>query len=111
MKSRTLTCITAMSLFAALAIPLQPAAQERPATQEHHRYKLIDLGTLGGPASYGSAGGDGNRVLNNAGVMTGTADTSTPDPYAPKCLQPDCFVAHAFRWQDGVLTTSVYFRA
>src|SRR5579859_3120010 len=32
MKSGTLTCITAMTLFAALAIPVRLAAQEEPAT-------------------------------------------------------------------------------
>ncbi len=31
MKFRTLTCITAMTLFAALAIPLRLAAQEQPS--------------------------------------------------------------------------------
>ena len=44
MKSRTLICITAISLFAALANPVQLAAQQT-------RYTLIDLGTLGGPNS------------------------------------------------------------
>jgi hypothetical protein len=45
MKSRTLTCITAIGLFAALAMPVELSAQ-------HTRYKLIDLETFGGPSSY-----------------------------------------------------------
>jgi hypothetical protein len=47
MKSRTLTRVTAMTLFAALAIPLRLAAQ-------HTQYKLIDIRTLGGPSASGS---------------------------------------------------------
>lgn len=104
MKSRTLTCLTAMTLFAASAIPVRLAAQERQDNRQQPRYKLIDLGTFGGPTSYSSASGSGNQVLNNAGVLTGFADTATPDPYAPNCFNPDCFVSHTFRWQDGVLT-------
>jgi hypothetical protein len=42
MKSRTLMCITAITLFAALAVPVQLAAQ-------HTRYKLIDLGAWAVP--------------------------------------------------------------
>jgi len=104
MKFRTLTCITAMTVFAAaLAIPVRLAAQEQQNKQQP-RYKLVDLGTFGGPTSYGSASGSGNQVLNNAGLSTGYADTSTPDPFAPNCFNPDCFVSHTFRWQDGVLT-------
>ena len=99
MKSRTLTCITAMTLFAALALPAQLAAQ-------HTRYKVIDIGTLGGPSTYGQGNGPGTtRFLNNAGTVVGSSDTSTPDPNAPNsCGNPDCFVSHAFRWQNGVLT-------
>jgi uncharacterized membrane protein len=41
MKSRTLTCITAMTLFAALAMPVRLAAQE------HARNKFIDMGRFG----------------------------------------------------------------
>jgi probable HAF family extracellular repeat protein len=106
MQSRILTCITAFTLFAALAIPVWLAAQEQPTVQsetaQHTRHKLIDLGTLGGPTSYN---GIGSRILNDAGTISTSADTSIPDPNAPNlCFNPDCFLSHAFRWQDGVLT-------
>ena len=98
MKSKTLTCITAITLLATLALPAQLAAQ-------HTRYKLIDLGTLGGPASYESVNGEGNQILNNSGVIASSADTSIPDPTAPDfCYTPNCFVTHAIRWKNGTLT-------
>jgi probable HAF family extracellular repeat protein len=89
-------------LFAALTAQAQLAAQE-PAKQSH--YKLIDLGTLGGPHSYGSVNGDGFQLLNNSGVVASYADTALPDPNAPNfCSVQDCFLTHAFRWKDGVKT-------
>ena len=69
-----------LTLFVALATPAPLAAQ---ATANHPRYKLIDLGTLGGPHSYGSINGDEFRLLNDSGVVASYADTSTPDPNAP----------------------------
>jgi hypothetical protein len=87
-----------MTLFVALAIPSELAAQ-------HTRYKLLDLGTLGGPHSYGSVNGEGFQLLNNSGVVASFADLALPDPYAPFfCGNPDCFQAHAFQWKDGVMT-------
>src|SRR2546426_4824679 len=86
MKSRTLTFISAITLFAALAIPVRLAAQ-------HTRYKLIEIGTFGGPASYlGDPGvGPGVLHLNNRGVLIGHADTAFSDPNAPdNCDNPDC---------------------
>jgi hypothetical protein len=107
MKSRKWMWTTAVYLFAALAMPVCIAAQDTPSQDhkaKHHQYKLIDLGTFGGPNSYGSAAGVGSQIIDGEGVVNGYADTSILDPYAPACLQSDCFVAHTFRWQHGTLT-------
>lgn len=85
-----------------LALPAFVAAQEHAT--HHPRYRLVDLGTLGGPISYGSADGPWGRILNNAGVVSSYADTTQPDPGAPNfCWDADCLVAHAYRWRHGVL--------
>jgi probable HAF family extracellular repeat protein len=62
------------------------------------------LGTLGGPASYYSAQGVGSLILNERGAVAGYGDTADPDPYFPNCFDPDCYLAHAFRFQNGVFT-------
>jgi probable HAF family extracellular repeat protein len=78
---------------------------ERGHNPKHHHYKLIDIGTFGGPHSYGSVNGDGFQLLNNSGVVASYADTALRDTNAPNhCFDPDCLVAHAFRWKDGVMT-------
>jgi probable HAF family extracellular repeat protein len=105
MSFRSLKFISATTIFCALAISSQLAAQQNQEHNgTHHRYKLIDLGTFGGPLSFFS---DGNppltKIVNNRGIGVGTADTAVPDPYSPNCLT-DCFVAHTFQWKDGVLT-------
>ena len=89
-------------LLAVLAIGTPLAAQEHKS--KHHQYKLIDIGTLGGPASYYSAAGVGSQILNDRGTVTGYGDTPLPDPYSPNCWDEDCFLGRAFRWQNGVLT-------
>jgi probable HAF family extracellular repeat protein len=96
MKSRTLTCITAMMLLAALAVPVQLTAQ-------HTRFKLIDLGTPGGPNSYPTIVGPGVRFLNDAGTVAGWGDTTVPDP---TCFGADglCLLTHTFRWERGTRT-------
>ena len=104
MKSKKCTSVVVMSLFAVLAMPVGMAAQDNPSQNpkpKHHQYKLIDLGTFGGPDS--AVGGFGT-FLNNPGTVVGGADTSIPDPYSPNCFDPECFVQHASQWKNGVLT-------
>jgi hypothetical protein len=99
-KSSTYDIVAA---FLAVAIPVQLAAQ-KDNEQVHHKYKLYDLGTFGGPGSQVS---DGNppytKLMNNRGIAVGAADTSILDPYAPNCIT-DCFVAHGFQFQSDLLT-------
>ena len=105
MKSRILMLIAAMTLFAALAIPIGLAAQDLAAQAtkaNHHHYQLIDTGTLGGATS--SLGFEGERDINNRGTVVSLAETQIPDPFAPNCFFPDCFVGHAVVWRNGVLT-------
>jgi hypothetical protein len=105
MRSRIWTCITTIILLSALAIAMGLAAQEQQGPPEqkagHPGYKLIDLGTFGGPTSISSgASGTGNGFsagfLSRRGTVVGVADTSVGDPYSPNCSL-DCFVAHAFQ--------------
>lgn len=105
MKCKTLVSIVAASLFAAHAMTIKLSAQ---GTTDHSnrppRYKLIDLGTLGGQQSmlgpwFGSA-----NVLTSRGTVIGAAETTTPDPFPPFCFSSDCLTMHAFRWSDGVET-------
>jgi probable HAF family extracellular repeat protein len=84
----------------AAALPVQLAG--KPSRAQHPRYKLIDLGTLGGPNSSQTAPA---QSLNNRGQVIAISGTAVPDPYAPNCFQDDCFVWHAVvREINGVVT-------
>jgi probable HAF family extracellular repeat protein len=76
----------------------------RPVTRGQSGYTLLDLGTFGGPASFFSGFVNGERILNDRGMIVGSAATSEADPHDPICFLPDCFLSHAFRWGGGVLT-------
>ena len=79
-------------------------AQDRSPQNQPH-YRLIDLGTLGGPISYGPVNGLGFRLLNDSGMVASYADLAVPDPNASFfCYVADCFQAHAFQWKNGVIT-------
>jgi probable HAF family extracellular repeat protein len=72
-------------LFALLAVPVQPAAQEQQ-TKERRHYTVTDLGTLGG--TFGQAFG-----INNESWVGGWA-TTVGDATAP-----------AFLWRRGRMTS------
>ena len=104
MKPRTWKWMPVVSLIAALAMPIGMAAQNNPLPNnqpKHHTYTLIDLGTLGGPNSFISTL---LPQLTNGGSLVGEADLTTPDPFAPNCLQFSCLVNHSFSWKNGIKT-------
>jgi probable HAF family extracellular repeat protein len=94
------TILNLSLLVPTLALALMARAGQ-PPTKAHPRYQLIDLGTFGGPFSTVSGL---DKSVNNAGTIVGAAETAIPDPFAPICGSPNCFIQHAFQWQRGVLT-------
>lgn len=97
----------------------KPADAAAASPAQHHHYKLIDLGTFGGPQSYfddlhltdiegfNTVFYNFSQILNSKGVLVGFADTPTPDLNSANpifCYVPDCFVTHAFQWQSGIKT-------
>jgi len=101
MNASFTAAITILAIMAALTMPTHVAAQQ------HHHYKLIDLGTFGGPNSgfnenfLDFAGGATVQVLSNEGTAIGVADTSTPDPL---CFIDGCFYVNGLQWRDGNVT-------
>jgi probable HAF family extracellular repeat protein len=105
-KSRRFANLIAVTLFAALALPIVSSAQEQKVQKkEHHHYKLVVVEPLGGPNS--SLSGPTAQILNNRGTFAAIANTSTPNPNA-NCIipfnAPDCFVEHAVLWHNGKIT-------
>jgi probable HAF family extracellular repeat protein len=114
MKSTFLICFSVMTLLATLAFPVGVAAQQQKVPQQH--YKLIDLGTFGGPTSWFcndlNGGGGACPILNSRGTLVSGADTADSNPNYQNCnglLPPfnapmcDPFIQHAFQWQGGAL--------
>jgi probable HAF family extracellular repeat protein len=105
MNSKIWTRIIALTLLAALAIPVQLAAQQKAKPHhrhQYHHYQIVDVGTFGGPQSWlftTSAARIG--LLNNQGTVAGSADTLAVDPYCIWAFYPDCSATHAFQWQNG----------
>jgi probable HAF family extracellular repeat protein len=85
MKSVKLMCITAMAFLVALAIPVSLAAQAQPQKAPKARYRVRDLGTLGG--TFAVAGG-----ISNNGWVEGYS------------LLPGDVDVHEFLWHEGVMT-------
>jgi probable HAF family extracellular repeat protein len=69
---------------------------------QHHHYKLIDIGTLGGPNSSFGVGGYVTKTINSKGTAIAQGDTSIPDPFS--MVGFDFLVNHPLQWRKGVLT-------
>jgi probable HAF family extracellular repeat protein len=108
MKSKKTTSVVVMTIFAALAMPVDMAAQNNPSQQhkpKHQKYRLFDTGTFGGLASAGPGIGNGGPIINGNGAVVGGAETTVPLPSYSNgfsCFGPN--VGHALRWQDGQST-------
>src|SRR5215472_15582167 len=120
MKSARLICVTAVAVLFLLNMSVPVPSQEISATTpKHHHYKLIDIGTFGGPSSYfddlhltdnfsfNTALYNFSQVRNGKGILVGFADTPTPDPNSANPILcyvsvRDCFVTHAYEWRNGV---------
>ena len=97
---------TALTLLAALAMPVGMAAQDNATPDnkpKHHKYQLIDLGTFGGPSSNISDSANGGPFINSSGDAVGEAQTTMPlsgvsNPY--ECY-PGPNVNHTLLWHNG----------
>jgi hypothetical protein len=109
MKSRNFILAVTVAVVTAMTIPTGLAAQDDAAQSKkahHHHYKLIDMGTFGGPNSNPAQ----DFSLNQRGVMVGWS--ATPNPTTPTSNPIVCggvdgsvpFITVSFQWQDGILT-------
>jgi probable HAF family extracellular repeat protein len=121
-------CLAAIAV-AALVIPVQMRGQSQEGASTSNTASSINSGnsafdataavaplphyvlaapnTWGGPNAYIPLNfftGVASPAVSLGGVFAGSADLSTPDPYAPACFNDDCQISHAFRWKDGVMT-------
>jgi probable HAF family extracellular repeat protein len=88
-------------LAATVRIPPSLGAQE--VVPHSPRYRLVDVGTFGGPNSVYNVT---TRIATDDGRVVGAANTADPDLNAsPYCFdQETCFVQHAWEWRKGVVT-------
>lgn len=99
MKSRALFSFAVITLSAALTGTNAAAQNYYP---RHHHYKLVDIGTFGGPN--GGILNPSAQALSDSGMLVGVSDTSFPDPYAPNMCFLDCLVDRGFLWSSNQVT-------
>ena len=87
-------CLRLVVVVSAMVM-LPRSSWAQPSAARDRRYRVFDVGTFGGPNSQTNGT---TRIMNNAGVVAGMADTDLLCPHAPVFKSP------AFRWRDGVLS-------
>jgi probable HAF family extracellular repeat protein len=78
MKSSISTRFAASTLLAVITTPTELSAQEHLQTPQHHHYKLIDMGTFGGPLSGINEPVNYVPALNSRGQATGFSANLEP---------------------------------
>jgi probable HAF family extracellular repeat protein len=115
MKSRNFILAITVAVVAVLSIPTALAAQDATASAKkarHHHYKLMDIGTFGGPESYvnpapviGSQNQINARGTTVGGAGTAISITSTNNLVICGGFEGVVpFVNHALEWHNGVVT-------
>src|SRR5277367_6418823 len=96
--------VSVLAFLSALGVPAPLAAQvAQDDKPKHHHYQIVEIGTFGGRESFFFTGEydlNNTELLNQRGSMSGDADTSALDPFAPDFSWADGFVAHTFLSQN-----------
>ncbi|MFL6305459.1 MAG: hypothetical protein ACJ72H_18165, partial [Candidatus Sulfotelmatobacter sp.] len=106
MKPPVLSNIRSLAFSAALLLApsliAQPRGDEHRCEGARQLYRLVEIGSFGGPNSVYNGG---TRAVTNDGRVVGAADTDAPDLNAPaNCFEgPACLVQHAWEWREGKL--------
>jgi probable HAF family extracellular repeat protein len=101
MKLRGVTRLCGIGLFAGLMAITITTAQEAKPKAKHHRYKVVDVGTFGGPNADTLVPPPAAQILTNNGIFVGTGETKLPDPFPSACFNPDCFLRQPLLWVAG----------
>lgn len=110
MRERTIFSVFTPAVLATLiwSIPMRAQTKTTAEKSHHQRYKLVDLGTFGGPTSLFDCCGDlVPPVTNNRGTAVGGADGALPNPNKANqnpLLCCDDFVNTGFKWTEDGLT-------
>ena len=78
------------------------AAQNARSGIKHRHYRVIDVGSFGGPNGDVLLPPPATRILNNFGMFVGAGETDVTDPFSPNCFNPDCLVEEALLRFAGV---------
>lgn len=112
MQLRRFACFALVLMIFALfgTIPARSNLGRQHDGVTHHHYKLIDMGTFGGPASWVGVQFFAFPTLNGRGVTIGGSSTPVRTSHTSNLfvcgglagLIP--FVSHAIRWSNDVIT-------
>jgi probable HAF family extracellular repeat protein len=106
-KSMFVVEVTLFALALLLGVAAQDSARQNHIVQKqdakHHHYKLVVIGTFGGPTSAYWDGINNISALNRRGATVTGADTLTPDPFSSNYWWSNGLIQHAALWRNGSL--------